>query len=79
MKFSAAVNRKWGWYKSIRFDWTLLHLHITDGSRFFTLICLCRELKRGWLITIRFVIHPIGHGMLARQYLWRGTDDFLGQ
>jgi len=45
---------------------------------FYILIRLCRELKRDWLITIRFVIHPIEHGMLARLYLWRGTEDFLG-
>jgi len=49
-------------------------------KRFFILIRLCRESRqrRDWLITIRSVIHPIGHGMLARQSLWRGTDDFLG-
>ena len=30
----------------------------------FFLIRLCREPQRGWLKTIRFVIHPIGHGMV---------------
>ena len=81
MKFSAAVNRKWGWYESIRSDWNLLHLHITDGSCFFILLRLCRELQRGWLITIRSVIHPIGHGM-EPMIFWtafsgRGRNDNL--
>ena len=47
-------------------------------KRFFILIRLCRESVRGCLITIRFVRHPIEHGMLARQSLWRGTENFLG-
>jgi hypothetical protein len=36
---------------------------------FFIFIRLCRESTRGWLITTRFVTHPIEHGM-APMIFW---------
>jgi hypothetical protein len=33
------------------------------GRKFFILACLCRELQKGWLETIRFVTPTVRHGM----------------
>jgi hypothetical protein len=70
MKQRAAGNRQRGWYESIRLDWNLLHENKQPVIVSSILIRLCRELKRGWLKTIRFVIC---------NWTRYGTDDFLGQ
>ena len=69
MKQRAAGNRQRGWYEAIRFDWKLLHENKQPVIVLDILIRLCRELKRGWLTTIRFV---------TSYWTRHGTDDFLG-